>query len=633
MTNSTTFTDRRTPIMAAWLNDVNGHVFEDAVAVRRLASGIDPTGVSDSTVGLNAAFAYAAQNGIAVLLGNGRFKISDTLWATPQGSDFLSCRIIGAGNGYSESDAQTVIDATGLTDKPAINIQKARGAYVGRICIDGAGKSISGLGVAALTYGADYVDVTRDSQFSPYCGIAIDAGLGSTPSDGGYPGFTYQGESGGSSCVTLDQLTIRNFVVGIMHNPENGAQQGDTVDIYAPQIYDTKVAIATGNSQSRCVTVYGGNIGWCRTAFDAREYGGKSGSSPTFYNTQFGPCFELISVHNGISHTVLSGCRSESVHRLGEAGGGGVGVLPVNLLGTSIQLINSSTGKCCPVLWEGGILNWLGGNLLRNGTNADAFFINATTTTLQSVLIGILNRFKPFIGCGMDFNTPTDIRQCRVYDTTAAVNYGDERRAVSLSGRQTKHWSSLFQRVGSSLYRYVPARTQNYINTSTCSNWSFSASSMTFDCTNSGDILVGDVLYWKFNAIGKNASQTTGPGIKVTSVSAPTVTCDLLYDRSYYDETYAPSTMSILFNEWAPGEALTGDTTNGSKTVSNVSPTTILQNGDWVLSTDGGIATPNRVASGGGTATITLTRNATATQVGATLFNGRLHTLSSTAAF
>jgi len=187
------------------------------------------------------------------------------------------------------------------------------------------------------------------------------------------------------------------------------------------------------------------------------------------------------------------------------------------------------------------------------------------------------------------------------------------------------------RRTASAVYQFVHGAGNNYINIGVTSNIAFTATTLTFDNTDAaGGIMVGDLIMWRFNEVGASLVKHTGPGAKVTSVSAPTVTCDLLYARAYYDETYASGVAAIVAHEWAPGQALTGNT-NSNNQLTTVSPTTILQNGDWITAASG-IPADTRVLSGGGTATITLSRNATDTAA-KTLYWGRLHTVTTAAAF
>jgi hypothetical protein len=589
------------------------------------------TGAVDVTSYLNTAYAYGANNSVAIFEPAGVYKSTDTLWVTPAGSTFKSAHIMGAGGGFSESDAQVIHDARTVTTKPAFNMQLGRGVYLGHFAIRGPNVAPRALTSAQQIYSAAWVTGgVRDSQYSPQCGICIDGGVGSTPPDGGYPGFTYRGLTSGTGNVSIDHVTILDCVVSVMGNPELTATQGNNVLINYPFFNGAKVSIAQGNAQSRAWSVIGGALGNCRTVFDGLEYGTKQGSCPMFFHTEMGPAFELLSIQSGVTNGAFIGVRSESVHRIGYATAG-TSAYPITFVNTAIHLLTPALGKRCPVVAEFGDVGfiWKGGALVSDSGNDDAFTILANPATLEGLNIGVNNRFKPFIGCGPSFNNPLNLRNCRVHDASAAIVHGVEetRRGLSLSGRITEHWSATFRRAGKRTYHYIPGNQDNFVNIATASNFVFTDTTLTFDNTNAADLQVGDILNWRFNAIGKSAVQQTIPGLKITSIAAPTVTCSLLYARSYYDETFAPTSISVLTHEWAPGQTLTGDITNASPTINNVSPTTILQNGDWIVTEAAagvGIQAPSRVVSGAGTATITLSRNAIRTVTGIGLNYGRV---------
>ncbi len=92
-----------------------------------------------------------------------------------------------------------------------------------------------------------------------------------------------------------------------------------------------------------------------------------------------------------------------------------------------------------------------------------------------------------------------------------------------------------------------------------------------------------------------------------------------------------PDRVGVAPNHWAPTQALTCTTTSSSLTLTNVSPTTILQNGDFVIGA--GIPLNTRVTGGGGTATVTLSQAATANASGVNLYFGRLNKITLTPAY
>lgn len=608
----------------------------NATKLRDIISAKDPffgarfDAVTDDTAELNTAFAFGANNNVAIFLPAGKTVVSDTLWVTPEGSTFKSAHVVGAGFGYWNGGYQTYIDASALTDRPAMNIQKARGVYVGQFLLEGSAKEIEvDFTPADMQYDAAWVTAGyRDSRYSPHCGIAIDAGIQATPPDGGYPNITYQGSTGGSQYVVID-CAIRRFVVGIMISPDPSSQ-ADTILIHNPWIKNTKVAIAVGGTQANCITVQAGTLTQCRTCVDCQEYGSQTAVAPLLMHTQYTSCFEVFSHSAAAGNLNIIGGRTESVHRLGQSGIGALVVgYPCNIFGLELMLLNFDVyGKRCPLVYEGpsSALNWYGGSIVQEGVFGDSLNIVAEQATFDGTMFTIANRFRPYIGGSGDLVKGAVLRNCIVADATNRVRYGDETRNVSNSGRFSAHWSPVPHRSSRELYEFRPGGDNTYINLGTMSNIAFTDTTLTFDNTDAaGGYMVGDLIMWRIDPIGKSLLQHIVPAAKVTNVAAPTVTCDLLYDRDYYDETFAPAQTRIVVHEWAPAQALTGDVA-ASTTLANVSPTTILQNGDWVRGR--GIPNNTRVASGGGTATVTLSRTTTATETGISIGWGYLINLS-----
>src|SRR5258706_8010000 len=165
------------------LTDMTTAIFQSANVLNVGSFGAKGDGITDDTTALNTAFAFGSNNKVGIsltgLLGN-VFKITSPLFATPQGSIFQTCYIVGAGRGYASSSSQTVIDATAITNAPAIIIQRGRGCYLGQFLVLGGNTAPGALSLPNMLYGAAWVSPgLRDSRYSPYCGISIDGGVGS----------------------------------------------------------------------------------------------------------------------------------------------------------------------------------------------------------------------------------------------------------------------------------------------------------------------------------------------------------------------------------------------------------------------------------------------------------------------
>jgi hypothetical protein len=153
---------------------------------------------------------------------------------------------------------------------------------------------------------------------------------------------------------------------------------------------------------------------------------------------------------------------------------------------------------------------------------------------------------------------------------------------------------------------------------------------VTFTCTTPQFLMVGDILAWTMIDQGYSGLSYIVPGLKITSIVSNAITCVYLFDPIEYSATPPLATAVLLFPyHWAPTVALTG-TTATDATLTSVSTTTILMNGDFVKGTN--IPANTRVVSGAGTASLVL--NQATTGNGSTaLYFGRLYAPTLTAAF
>lgn len=157
---------------------------------------------------------------------------------------------------------------------------------------------------------------------------------------------------------------------------------------------------------------------------------------------------------------------------------------------------------------------------------------------------------------------------------------------------------------------------------------------MTFTATDVTLFLAGDVIFWKMLAVGGSGVQRTVPAWVVTNIAGSVVTCQPKCDVTYYDTVAnngGGTTLLISQNQWAPSVAFTGNS-NTSTSLTGVSPTNLIQNGDWLNNAIPGLAANTRVVAGAGTATLTLNK-ATSTSAALTLYFGRFQTPTTTAAW
>lgn len=156
---------------------------------------------------------------------------------------------------------------------------------------------------------------------------------------------------------------------------------------------------------------------------------------------------------------------------------------------------------------------------------------------------------------------------------------------------------------------------------------------MTFTATDVTLVQIGDIYFWKIIKQYSGSTQRSVPAWIVTNIVGSVVTCQALYDVTFYDTVAnngGGTTLQTPQYVWAPsGSALTCSM-NNSTTITVVSPITVLKNGDWVTGTN--LAANSRVVSGGGTATVVLNKATTGGSLSAQpLWFGRLNTPTLTA--
>lgn len=604
--------------------------FLQGLSEAKKADYLARTSLNDLTTDLNAWTAYLQSSGGRLgFMPAGKARADGTWWLLPEGTTFKGVNVSGAGRHASTG---TLIDGSLNLTTPIVNIALGRSVDFGALRI--RGPNVAPTLLTDLYYEAAWVTGgVADSRYKPQCGICIDGGVGSTPAGGGYSGFTYRGLASGSEFMRID-VAIEQCVVGIMHNCETTpAVQGDGIYIIDPEISYSKVPIAVGQSQANCITVVAGNLFHFRTGVDCLEYGQQTGRVPVMLGTQYFQGFECWCSSNQQYPMVHIGGKAETVHRLGQAGIGNANTAYPTILegflwdGLVVAALPSGRAPALyesassPLFWTGSMYEAL----------APAYQIIAEPTVFQG-WVRIANRFRPFVGCTPNINSPLVMKNARVVDATNAVLYGEESRRLAISGRFSAHISTGAKRVAQTLYEYVPYSGDNVSSAlGVISNWVYGATIVTFDTTQPELFMANDLVDATFVPIGKSVTQQQGPGYRVDSVASNTVTCTRLYRQGYYVEDGTRTTVRIFLHEWAPGQALTGDT-HTNTTLDNVSPTTILQNGDWIKAASG-LPANCRVLSGGGTATITLNKAATDSASGKTVYGGRLNAVTTSAAF
>jgi hypothetical protein len=230
--------------------------------------------------------------------------------------------------------------------------------------------------------------------------------------------------------------------------------------------------------------------------------------------------------------------------------------------------------------------------------------------------------YAKFLDCWMDGG---------VFGGSSFMISNDMGRAYSVAkfntsvGRLAATYQTYRVSNGNAEYIYLPYSNEPSIAIGNVTALALTGSGVTFTCTSAAQLSVGDILFWQMVEQGYSLLKWNVPALKITGISGNNVTCGLLFDPAQYDSAAnQPSTTQVAVapNHWAPTQSLTC-TTNSTTTITSVSPTTILQNGDFVAGAN--IPANSRVVSGGGTATVIISQATTSSESGVALYFGRLN--------
>ncbi len=278
----------------------------DVIDVRSFGAKGD--GVTDDAAAINRAIAacQASPLGKVVRIPVGRYKISSPILIVPRSrGEQPSLSLIGADLPAplaSRTHASVLLPT--FNDLPAVIIHRARGVHVANLVIFGLNqfeekvtkgypKSMSGM----MKEENFIVGGCRDSRYSPYCAIAVDPFRDIKPPDGGYPGFvTYYSPAmdGGSSNVLLENISIHNFVVGVMLSSSGRAANTSEIGIDNIDVRGCKYSFACGGNQARDVTMRRCQAGAAYIGWDGCTFGDQQGTPPHLNDCSAGACKYLF---------------------------------------------------------------------------------------------------------------------------------------------------------------------------------------------------------------------------------------------------------------------------------------------------------------------------------------------------
>jgi len=355
--------------------------FEPVVHAK--AFGAKGDGSNDDTAAIQAAvdsvtaYLRSPYQRPRVLLGAGRFRTTDTIHLGYGDGGFGS--VVLEGEGYMQS-AEHPFAGTSIVpdkhDRPAINVQGARGSVIRGISIRGKlGDWIQAQKLAHYDGAVAGVDDTvesawddpamggasLDSRYAPYAAITIDAYSGTRPATS-YPDVVYPPENSqtqygkvASSDVLIEDCEISGFTVGVAIQPCDEDANGDFVVLRRVGISYGKWGVSIGNTQARNSGLY--NVKWNRmfTMMTNKRHGRQNGR----FGNAVVDCsggetiniFDFNSAASTGSMTFIS-CYVESHWRLGDIQSGFVAELPIGFIGCNFnfELANDVRGYPATVI-------------------------------------------------------------------------------------------------------------------------------------------------------------------------------------------------------------------------------------------------------------------------------------------
>jgi hypothetical protein len=479
----------------------------------------------------------------------------------------------------------------------------------------------------------------NSSGFSPYTSsgqaVASDAYLSLAQ----YYQSTYA-NNGTYGCV-VENVNISAFVVGVALGLSGNEDLTADITFRNVNVSSCDVCYAIGQGESRSLNIEYGNIGGARTGVDGINYGSRNGTPPQFLRINFGFLYRLIALSQSIGNCVLENCYAESIISIGQFGyGSASSALPLTFLGGDYAFGGSGWLQAPLLLETYGSTTFLG-TTLSFVSEIDALnFVMPQLPILFSHCTfsgtSVLN-VASHVGLTVDAGNGgyAKILECwmngGVFGGNSFLISNDMGRSLSVSefntsvGRLAAIYQTYRVSNGTSEYIYLPYSSQPSIAVGNVSSLTLHATSVTFTCSSAAQLSVGDILFWQMLAQGYSQLKWSVPALKISGISGTSVTCSLLFDPAQYDsgpKQPSATQVAIAPNHWAPTQALTC-TTNSTTTLSSVSPTTVLQDGDFVAGAN--IPANSRVVSGGGTSTVVISQAATSSLSGVALYFGRLN--------
>ena len=212
----------------------------------------------------------------------------------------------------------------------AFGIQLGRGIVIENLTITGQytfSNSVTNANIGTLKF-SDWIDKTiTDDRNHPYAAISID------------PHANVGGSAGGTSDVTIQNCSIRQWMVGICLSPSGVTLNDEMINILEDDIESCRVAIAICQDQSKTINIRGLKV-WAsvHTVLDGVTYGRGTGGGSVFCENWniAGNCNELFNLNTDRFPLSCKDIYSESLFRIGYVGFG----TGANFINTQIDFLS-----------------------------------------------------------------------------------------------------------------------------------------------------------------------------------------------------------------------------------------------------------------------------------------------------